>query len=229
MRENELFDPQLLVKWEQQLCAAEHPVAITGAGISVASGLPTISGEWKGIELRDFFTLEMFFNSTEEFYQYYRHMQSHWKEAKPNPAHIALAQNGMRVITQNIDGLHQRAGSKHVLEMHGNLLELVCVGCKSIFSSDLIDTAAIPKCPSCKDLLKPNIVLVGEEVFHYGTAVDWVGRADLLLIVGTRLEMSPCRELPEIVKRNGAPIVWINRRSEEILPFLLNEQIQKNL
>ncbi|WP_018131964.1 SIR2 family NAD-dependent protein deacylase [Effusibacillus pohliae] len=202
---------------------AGQPVAITGAGISVASGLPTGSGEWQGIELRDFFTLDMFLHSTERFYRYYRHMLRHWKQAKPNPAHYALARHGMPIITQNIDGLHQRAGSPHVLELHGNLRELVCRGCAAIFSSDLVYTESIPKCPSCGHLLKPDIVLVGEDVYHFATAVDWVGKADLLLVVGTRLEMEPCRQLPEIARRNGAPVFTLNRHAEQILPIIVCE------
>lgn len=208
-------------KWRRMLEKAVRPVAITGAGISVASGLPTVTAEWKGIELRDFFSREMFVSETEKFYRYYRHMLRHWQTARPNPAHLALAADGMPVITQNIDGLHIRAGSPHVLELHGNLLELACCRCDAIFSSDMAFQSEIPLCPSCKNLLKPRIVLVGEEVYHYGTAVDWVGKADLLLIVGTRLEMAPCHQLLAVAGRKGIPVIRVNRAAEKILPAIL--------
>ncbi|GAX91821.1 hypothetical protein EFBL_3512 [Effusibacillus lacus] len=208
--------------WKRQVAGSFHPIAVTGAGISVPSGLPTVSADWKGIPLREFFTLDMFLRETERFYQYYRHILQHWTHARPNQAHYSLAKKGIPVITQNIDGLHSMAGSRHVLELHGNLLELVCTNCRSIYSSQLAYRQKLPQCASCRGLLKPNIVLVGEEVYHYGTAVDWVGRADLLLIVGTRLEMAPCNELLEIAKRNGAAIIRINRRAEVILPQILS-------
>lgn len=215
------IDHMQLTRWKEEWQQAVDPVAVTGAGISVASGLPTLSANWQGIELRDFFTYEMFIRETDSFYQYYRHILQHWKQAKPNAAHAALAKTGMPIITQNIDGLHQRAGSRHILEIHGNLLELLCGNCHGIYQSDLVFAQRIPVCPTCKTVLKPNIVLVGEEIYHYGTAVDWVGKADLLLIIGTRLEMAPCQELPEIARRKGSPIIRINHDAEHILPLLL--------
>lgn len=215
--------------WKSQFEHAEYPVAITGAGISVASGLPTLSASWKGIDLREFFTYEMYLQSTESFFRYYKHMIEHWNGARPNVAHFALAGSGMPIITQNIDGLHQRAGSKHVLEIHGNLQELLCRDCGAIYPSNLVLKQLIPKCPTCRSTLKPNIVLVGEGVYHYGTAVDWVGKADLLLIIGTRLEMAPCHDLPKISERKGAPIIRMNHDAEKILPVLLNKIQRKNL
>lgn len=223
MSAHQPVDQPTISRWKKQFRETMHPVAITGAGISVASGLPTVSAEWKGIELRDFFTVRMFVRSTAKFYQYYRHIHRHWQDARPNPGHISLAESGLSIITQNIDGLHQQAGSRHVLELHGNLRELLCLDCKAIYAADLVYQSPVPACPSCKGLLKPNIVLVGEEVYHYGTAVDWIGKADLLLIVGTRLEMAPCQELPEVAKRNGTPIIWINHDAEILLPTLVRE------
>lgn len=205
----------------ERISEARHPVAITGAGISVASGLPTANTSWNGIKLKDFFTYEMFLHHTDKFYEIYRSIVSRWKFAAPNPAHQALARGQFYIITQNIDGLHRRAGSRHVLELHGNLQLLVCVGCNAQYTNDLLQTGGIPRCPTCRCIVKPNIVLVGEEVHDFSTAVDWVGRSDLLLVVGTRLEMAPCRELPDIAHRNKVAVIQINKRAEQLLPLLM--------
>lgn len=207
-------------QWKRWAEEARHPVALTGAGISVPSGLPTINREWRGLPLREVFTLEMFTDDPERFYQCYREMLLDWRDARPNPAHLALAQAGARVITQNIDGLHQQAGSRDVVEVHGNLRELVCLGCAAIYPAHAAETNPLPLCPNCGRLLKPNIVLVGEEVRHIAEAVDWVSGADLLLVIGTRLEMAPVRDLPKIAEEKGIPIIRCNRRCEKVLPEL---------
>jgi NAD-dependent deacetylase len=206
--------------WQEWVRASGHPVAITGAGISVASGLPTISRKWRGVPLREVFTEEMFREDPALFYQCYREMLLDWRAARPNPAHYALAKGGVRIITTNIDGLHQKAGSVEVIEVHGNLRELICLSCRELFPAHVAETNPLPRCPSCQALLKPNIVLTGEEVRHIGPAADLVSSADLLLIVGTRLEMAPVRELPKIAKRRGVPVIRCNRLAEVVLPRL---------
>lgn len=208
--------------WKEWAHQSSHPVAITGAGISVPSGLPTINRSWHGIPLKDMFTLDRFQNAPEQFYQCYREMLLDWRQARPNPAHLALAKAGVQVITQNIDGLHQAAGSRDVLEIHGNLRELCCLDCRELYPAHVAETNPLPRCPSCRELLKPNIVLVGEEVRHYALAVDRIGQADLLLIIGTKLEMDPVRQLPAIAEKNGVPIIRCNKKSEEILPQLFS-------
>lgn len=207
----------LYKKW---IGEAERPVAITGAGLSVASGLPTINREWRGIPLREIFTQEMFLNDPEKFYQCYREMLLEWREAKPNPGHEALAKAGVRVITQNFDGLHQKAGSREVLEVHGNLRELICLGCSALYPSHVAETNPLPLCPTCQQLLQPNIVLVGEEVRHIAVATDWVGQADVLLVVGTKLEMAPICDLPKLAKKRGIPVITCNKKAESVLPEL---------
>jgi NAD-dependent deacetylase len=213
----------LLGEWKRIIQAARHPLAITGAGISVASGLPTVSFRWRGIPLREIFTREMFLNQPKPFYACYRELLIHWMDAKPNPAHLALARSKMPVITMNIDGLHQEAGSPHVIELHGNVRELVCLACESLFPSTLAKGNTFPECPTCRGRLKPNIVLVGEEVHHFSTAVDWVGRSDVILIIGTRLQMAPCNQLPQIAREKGARLIRINREAERIVPQLLEK------
>jgi NAD-dependent deacetylase len=210
----------LEVKWRTWIEGARRLVAITGAGLSVASGLPTINRKWRGIPLRDIFTQDMFLNDPEKFYQCYREMLLDWREAKPNDGHLALARAGVRIITQNLDGLHQEAGSHDVLEVHGNLRELLCLGCSALYPSHVAETNPLPKCPACDRLLQPNIVLVGEEVRHIAVATDWVGQADVLLVIGTKLEMAPICDLPEIAKKRGIPVITCNKKAEQVLPEL---------
>lgn len=207
-------------QWREWARAARRPVAITGAGISVASGLPTIKREWRGVPLKEVFAKEMFERDPERFYECYREMLLDWREAVPNEAHRALARSGACVITQNFDGLHQKAGSERVLEIHGNLRELICLGCAALYPAHVAETNPLPHCPSCGELLKPNIVLEGEEVRHFAMAVDWVGEADLLLVVGTKLDMQPVGGLPKICEEKGVPVIVCNKAAETVLPEL---------
>lgn len=197
-------------------------VAITGAGISRACGLPLIDDEVDGVPLRAFFRPQLFEDDAAGYYGLYRKTLQNWRTAKPSLAHVALAKAGFWVVTQNIDGLHRDAGSTHVLELHGNLRELLCQSCGHRFSSQLIWEFPVPKCSECNGVLHPGIVLEGEEVRHFSRAVDWVGRAECLFIVGTQLEMEPVRQLPAIAERNGADVIWLNSEAERMVPRLLS-------
>lgn len=207
-------------QWKGWAKSAKRPVAITGAGISVPSGLPTAAAKWRGFTLQEIFTVDMYRREPETFYRCYREMLLDWRAAQPNPAHRALAEAKVSVITQNIDGLHQKAGSAEVLEVHGNLRELICETCYALYPSEEAKGDRTPCCPSCQQLLKPNIVLAGEDVRHIAIAVDRVGQADLLLIVGTKLEMKPVCALPKIAEEKGVPIIRCNRSAELLLPEL---------
>jgi len=202
-------------EWVQQ---AERIVALTGAGISVASGLPTIATEWRGIPLREVFAARMFVDDPEQFYACYRDMLLDWRRARPNAAHRALADPRVRVITQNVDGLHQEAGTREVLELHGNLRELVCLRCAALFPAHVAERNPLPHCPTCGALLKPHIVLEGEEVLHLATAINWVAACDLLVVVGTSLEMQPVAQLPMIAAQHGVRVLHCNRDAETELP-----------
>ncbi|WDM03097.1 iron dicitrate transport regulator FecR [Alicyclobacillus cycloheptanicus] len=190
--------------------------------MSKASGLPLVNETVAGIRLRDLFRPQLLNTDPKRFYEAYRVILNEWRSSAPNPAHIALAKRGAWVITQNIDGLHRDAGSEHVIELHGNLRELRCPSCDQIYGSQLAWEAAVPRCPACKDVLRPGITLEGEEVRHFSRALDWVGRAEVLLIVGTKLEMEPVRRLPAVAKRNGARFIEVNRDAERILPKILS-------
>ncbi|MDI9260967.1 SIR2 family NAD-dependent protein deacylase [Alicyclobacillus sendaiensis] len=201
-----------------------HLVAITGAGISVESGLPTVDDTVAGIPLRRLFQPTIWREEPLAAFRAYRVIVSEWRRKRPNRAHLALARAEVPIITQNIDGLHRAAGSTRVIELHGNLRELRCDACGGIFQSDLAWKAPIPTCPTCGEFLRPGFVLEGEEVRHIARAVDWVAEARGLLIVGTELQMTPVRELYELARGRNVPIAWVGDHAEDWVPYLLGEE-----
>jgi NAD-dependent deacetylase len=205
----------------RRISSSRFITAVTGAGISKASGLPLVSEHVRGIPLKEFFQRDLFEKNPQKFYDVYRKVMQEWRTATPNAAHRAIARRDIWVVTQNIDGLHRDAGSQHVIELHGNLRELHCRGCRLIFGSELAFHEEVPTCPSCRRGLSPGITLEGEEIRHYSRAVDWVGRSQVVFIVGTKLDMHPVCLIPNVARQSGADLVWINEASEIILPAIL--------
>ena len=184
-------------------------VAITGAGISVESGLPVGTGSVMGVSLDDFFRRDIWLDDPHSAFDAYRHMLSTWRSASPNAAHLALARAGVRIVTQNVDGLHRDAGSQSVIELHGNLRELRCDACSSLFTAKLAFREAVPRCPTCAGRLFPGVVFEGEQVRHIARATEWVTAARCVLVVGTEMNMDPVRRLREVGVRAGADIIWV--------------------
>ncbi|HBK85903.1 MAG TPA: iron dicitrate transport regulator FecR [Firmicutes bacterium] len=201
-------------------------VALTGAGISVASGLPTFGEDtWRGRPVRQLLTKSFFVRYPEEFYNYYWEGLTPWQEAQPNAAHLALAQAGATIITQNIDGLHQAAGSQDVLELHGNLRELICEACGTLYAAkDRRVAAGVPHCPVDQQILKPNVVLFEEVPHGFDTAIELLSGADWLLVIGTSLQVAPACYLPEFARRLRVPVKIINDAAEIEVPRWLREQ-----
>lgn len=200
-------------------------VALTGAGISVASGLPTFGDDtWRGRPVRQLLTKSFFLRYPEEFYDYYWGGLRSWVKAQPNAAHLALAQAGAYIITQNIDGLHQAAGSTQVLELHGNLRELICEHCRTLYPAENWEgDAGVPLCPADEQILKPNVVLFEETPYGFDTALEKVSKADWLLVIGTSLQVAPACYLPEFARRWRIPVVIINEAAEVKVPQWLRE------
>ncbi|MCL6592404.1 MAG: iron dicitrate transport regulator FecR [Alicyclobacillus sp.] len=199
-------------------------VALTGAGISRASGLPLLQETIEDVPLSEFFRPALWQQDPARYYELYRRILSEWRHALPNAAHRALALRNAWVITQNIDGLHRDAGTRHLLELHGNIRELLCPTCDLTLNSQLVWTVEIPRCPQCQNVLHPGITLEGEPVRHIALATDWAGRAELFLVIGTQLAMEPVRALPDIARQNGALVVWLNEAAERAVPHLLGIQ-----
>ena len=220
--------PSHLRRISMLLAQQRFLVALTGAGISVASGIPLLSEEVAGVPLQSFFRPDLRNVDALKFFEVYRQLVKRWRSAKPNEAHYSLAAAQAWVITQNVDGLHRDAQTQRLIELHGNLRELRCVNCHLVFPNTLAwdRTQPVPLCPSCGSALEPGITLEGEQVRHFSRAVDWVGQAHALLVVGTRLNMYPVKQLAEIAKARGSDVIVINRDADRVVPMILEQRIE---
>jgi NAD-dependent deacetylase len=207
--------------------ATRKGVALTGAGISTPSGIPDFrssgSGLWTRYDPMEVASLTAFRYKPENFYEWLRPLARQMAQAQPNPAHIALArleQAGhiLNVITQNIDGLHQRAGSQEVYEVHGTFQSLTCTGCYRHFSAKgyiepYIEAGLIPRCPKCSQVLKPDVILFEEQlpVRTWMRAQQAIRQCELILVAGSSLEVSPVSNLPFEAVENNAKLIIINQ------------------
>lgn len=206
---------------------AGNGVVLTGAGISTPSGIPDFrspgDGLWSKYNPMEVASLSVFRYNPEKFFTWFHPLAKRMFHALPNPAHHALAileKAGYihTIITQNIDGLHQKAGSKQVLEVHGTLDSLTCVECFQKHSSDgfitsYIEKGEIPTCPDCGHVLKPDVILFEEQLpKHTWLAARQACRnSQLILVAGSSLEVVPVATLPHDALQNNAKLVIINQ------------------
>jgi NAD-dependent deacetylase len=205
---------------------AQRVVVLTGAGISTPSGIPDFRSEGSGLWSRDepmeVASLSTFRTAPERFFHWFRPLASQIFYALPNPAHQALAayeQAGYSktILTQNIDGLHQKAGSSHVVELHGTLRTLSCGQCYRQFASEIflkpfIENETIPRCTDCNGILKPDVILFGEQLpqLAWQAAQRAARRCDLMLVAGSSLEVLPVAGLPLQALDRGAHLIVVN-------------------
>lgn len=205
---------------------ANYTVALSGAGISTPSGIPDFrsarAGLWEKVDPMEVASLGSFIKNPAAFYDWMRPLAQQIMDAKPNPAHRALAElesMGLleAVITQNIDLLHSRAGSQAVYEVHGHIRECTCIGCYTVYPAQalleqFIVDGEVPHCVACNGVLKPNVVLFGEElpVAQVLGIQKAIRKTDLLIVVGSSLEVYPVADLPRQAHKNGAKIVIVN-------------------
>jgi len=213
---------------------ADYAVALSGAGISTPSGIPDFrspgTGLWEQADPMDVASIYAFRRHPEAFYAWIRPLVNPFLAARPNPAHRALAEMEAggwlnAIITQNIDNLHQEAGAREVLELHGHLREATCIDCYRVVPAekllhDLLASDAVPRCAACGGVLKPNIVLLGEQlpIQVVNRTMEHIRRADLMLIVGSSLEMMPASQLPSIVHDQSGNLIVIN-----LIPTYIDE------
>lgn len=203
------------------LLDSAHAVVLTGAGVSTESGIPDFrspgSGLWTMVD-PNLFTIEGFKANPAGFYRAGNHFFRLLTEAKPNEAHLAFAELEKRglikaIITQNVDGLHQKGGSGRVLEIHGSLGSASCLHCSRRVAieavvGDLKEGLLPPLCLDCGEPLKPDVVLFGEPLApDYTEALEEARRADLIMVVGSSMQVSPANELPSMCEN----LVIINR------------------
>jgi len=205
------------------LRSAKYVVALTGAGISTPSGIPDFRSP-TGLYSKypeDIFDIEYFYRDPKGFYRFCKEVLLPMAEVKPNLAHLMLAKLENKgilkvTITQNIDGLHQKAGSKSVIELHGSVYEYCCTRCNKRYSissvKQMIDSSELPLC-GCSGLIRPKIVFFGESLPEKALqdAQEHASRCDLMIVMGSSLVVYPAAQLPFIAKSNGAKVVIVNK------------------
>lgn len=205
---------------------ARRAVVLTGAGLSTPSGIPDFRSEGTGLWSRDepleVASLITFRTNPTQFFRWFHPLASQIFNAKPNPAHAAIAELELKgriqtVITQNIDMLHQKAGSRNVIEMHGTLGTLSCTQCyrqqgHEAYLPAFIESGTIPHCPHCGAILKPDVILFGEQLPQkaWFEAQRAARGCDLMLVVGSSLEVLPVAGLPMQAIDRGAHLIIIN-------------------
>ncbi len=233
---------QIVATAASLLRSARHAVALTGAGISTPSGIPDFrshnTGLWEHDDPMQVASLTAFRTRPQVFFNWLRPLAKSMWTAQPNPAHVALAELERAgylkaLITQNIDGLHQRAGSRTVIEVHGSMNTFTCPQCHCTYSGpDLypvfIDRQEIPHCAHCESILKPDIVMFEEmlprQAWH--AASEHSLQADLMLVVGSALTVTPASLLPTYTLRQGGRLIintfsptGLDDRADLLLPY----------
>lgn len=208
---------------------AQFIVAFTGAGISTPSGIPDFrsrsTGLWENADPLKVASIYGFRHDPQAFYDWIYPLAKLTFAALPNSAHDSLAHleaahRLKAVVTQNIDMLHTRAGSQTVFELHGHLRQATCIHCFKVYPAEpiihqFLEDHQVPHCSHCGSVLKPNVILFGEQlpVQEFLNAKDYCRKADLMLVIGSSLEVAPASDLPMLAARNGARIIMLNKDS----------------
>lgn len=209
----------------QKLRDAKCAIASTGAGISVESGIADFrspGGIWEKYPPEEYATIDAFMRNPAKVWGLWKELGEDFADTKPNPGHFALAQLEkagclVAVITQNVDNLHQVAGSQNVIEYHGNARRLVCLGChkkRPLVMSEIVELP--PRC-SCDAVLKPDVTMFGEMIPKYAMfeSEALAQKADVVIIVGTSAQVFPAAGLPYTAKQHGAFIIEANKEETD--------------
>lgn len=205
-------------------------MALTGAGISAESGVPTFRGEeglWRTYRPQDLATPQAFQRDPKLVWEWYDWRRQRIAPCEPNAGHRTLAEmeaalSDFTLVTQNVDGLHQSAGSQRVLELHGNIWRLRCTDCDWIAEDHRVPLPQIPpRCPACDGLLRPDVVWFGESLPQDVLTAAWeaAARCRWMLVVGTSAVVYPAAALPEIACRNGAYLIEGNVSPTPLTPL----------
>lgn len=217
----------LIQRAARVLAQARQAVVLTGAGLSTPSGIPDFrsldTGLWENYNPMEIATFQAFRHRPVEFFNWIRPLARKMLQAQPNAAHQALT--GLKnagfvkhIITQNIDGLQQRAGASDVIELHGNIYTGTCISCYATYHSrqfqvEFFERSCIPHCPECGSIIKPNVILFGEAlpVRALMAAKRAVAECDVLLIAGSSLEVAPASDLPMLARAHHASTIIVNQ------------------
>ena len=208
------------------IAASDRVVALTGAGVSVPSGIPDFrtpgKGLWAKVDPMAVATLDAFHSDTKRFWDFYRPRFHDLADKEPNPAHTVLAELERRgrldaVITQNIDRLHRKAGSEDVIEVHGSIATASCTSCGESYPLEevesLFDADGVATCRGCAGKVKPDVVLFGEllPADAMARAEQLCSSADLLLCIGSSLEVYPVAGLPQVTLQAGGAVAIVTQ------------------
>ena len=201
-----------------KLHQAKKIVFVTGAGISQESGIPTFRGNdglWRKYDPMKLATIDALYQDPKLVWEWYEDRRKNILAAKPNAGHIAIADLAKHkevwVLTQNIDGLHQRAGGKNVLELHGSIITIKCTVCN--FKDKITKRfSEIPPLCKCGNILRPDVVWFGEQLPKdvWGEAMMQASLCDVMVVAGTSLSVSPANMLPVYAKQNRALLIEVN-------------------
>jgi len=226
-----MFTDEDITKLARDIVRSKKTVALTGAGISVESGIAPFRGKgglWEKYDQEEYGHIDTLRRAPEKAWIMLKEMQNEILKAKPNPGHIALAELEKMgylssIITQNVDGLHHLAGNKNIIEFHGNLQWVVCMNCGNRKPSSEISLEKIPpRCEKCNGVYKPEAVFFGEPI-----PLDALNKAnqesrscDLMIVIGTSAVVYPAANMPEIAKGSGAKVVEINPSKTPLTGFI---------
>lgn len=223
---NDPFPAELI----ERLKAARHVAVLTGAGISAESGIATFrdaDGLWARFKPEELARMDAFLDNPKRVQDWYSHRRTVVRRARPNPGHLALADlervvERVTVITQNVDGLHERAGSSRILELHGSLERNYCVDCGRPATEEDITGDAPYACPTCGGMIRPDVVWFGEmlpsDILEKAFAA--AASADVFLSIGTSAVVHPAASLPVEAARSGAFTAEINVEASAVAPYM---------
>jgi len=223
------------VKLRSLLQRVESICVLTGAGISAESGVATFRGKnglWSKLKPEELANFDAFMRNPELVWEWYNYRRQIVHDVKPNPAHYALVRleefvKEFTLITQNVDNLHYRAGSKKVLELHGNIERSYCIDCgKYAENVEVTTEKRVPRCLSCNGLIRPDVVWFGEMLPEgiFEAATEAASQCELFITIGTSAVVYPAAGLPMTAKNQGAYIVEVNTEPTEI-SHIVNETL----
>ena len=229
------MDSQLIQRAAKDIIHSKKTIALTGAGISVESGIPDFRGAqglWQKYDPEEYAHIHAFYSNPDKVWLMLKDMFSLIMTARPNPAHIGLAELERMgflstIVTQNVDGLHQAAGSKNVIEFHGSHRTLTCLTCSRKIGRSSLTLEDLPaRCPGCSSLLKPDVVFFGEPIPWEAQTTSFKESKSCaaVLVVGTSAAVYPAATIPVMAKERGATIIEINTE-----PTPLTDQISDYL
>ncbi|MBN2079551.1 MAG: NAD-dependent deacylase [Spirochaetes bacterium] len=214
---------------------ARHVIALTGAGISTESGIPdfrSAGGLWQKYDPAEYASIHAFQSDPDKVWRMLFDMIDLTRKALPNPGHRALAELEEMgflkcVVTQNIDNLHQAAGSVSVIEYHGNVSRLECINCGAVYGEsdfnvdEIAEKRVPPLCAACKGVLKPGVIFFGEMIPRDAMirSDEEAREADLVLVIGTSAVVYPAAGIPLIAKQHNAAIIEFNTESTDLTRY----------